>query len=111
MTKYLIQSSYTLEGLKGLLKEGGTSRREAGERAIESMGGTQEAYYFSFGDWDQYIIVDLPDNVSASAISLIANASGAAAKVKFTVLLTPEETDQATDLAREKMAAYRPPGQ
>lgn len=111
MTKYLIQSSYTLEGLKGLLKDGGTSRREAGEQFIKSIGGTQEAYYFSFGDRDQYVIVDLPDNVSASVLSLIANASGAAAQVKVTVLISPEEMDQATELAKEKMAAYRPPGQ
>ena len=96
--------------MKGLIKEGGSSRREAGEQAIKSLGGTVEAYYFAFGDTDVYMIMDMPDNVSATAISLIANAAGTS-KVTATVLITPEEVDQATDLAKEKMAAYRPPGQ
>ena len=110
MPKYLGRASYTSEGLKGLLKEGGTSRREAAAKAIESLGGTLEAYYFAFGDTDVFIIVDLPDNVSAIATSLIGNAAGTS-KVTFTVLVTPEEVDKATALAKEKMAAYRPPGE
>ena len=109
MPKYLGRASYTSEGLKGLLKEGGTSRREAAAKAIESLGGTLEAYYFAFGDTDVFIIVDLPDNVSATAGSLISNASGTH-QFTLTALLTPEEVDQATDLAKAKMAAYRPPG-
>ena len=56
------------------------------------------------------MIMDLPDNVRATAVSLIGNAAGAI-KARVTVLITPEEVDQATDLAKEKMAAYRPPGQ
>jgi uncharacterized protein with GYD domain len=106
MPKYLYQASYTDEGLKGLLKEGGSKRREATERAIKGLGGTMEAYYFAFGDFDACAIVDLPDNVSSSALSLIVNASGTS-KVKTIVLLTPEEVDQAT----KKSVDYRPPGQ
>jgi len=110
MPKYLIRSSYTVEGLKGLLKEGGSSRREAVAQALKSLGGTLEACYYAFGDTDLFLIVDLPDNGSATAASLLGNAAGTA-KVKITVLITPEEVDQAADLAKEKMAAYRPPGQ
>ena len=106
MAKYLFQGSYTEEGLRGLLKEGGTSRREATEQMAKSLGGMLEAYYFAFGDNDFYVIVDVPDNVSSSAASLIANASGAV-KVKTVVLLTPEEVDQAV----KKTVDYRPPGQ
>jgi uncharacterized protein with GYD domain len=110
MAKYLIQSSYTMEGLKGLLKEGGTGRRAAVEQALQALGGTLEAYYYAFGDTDLFVIWDLPDNVSASAAALVANAAGAS-KIKTTVLITPEEVDQATELAKELGAAYRPPGQ
>ncbi len=106
MPKYLFQGSYTEEGLKGLLKEGGSKRREATEQLVKSLGGTLEAYYFAFGDNDFYVIVDTPANVSASAGSLVANASGAV-KVKTIVLLTPEEVDQAV----KKTIDYRPPGQ
>jgi uncharacterized protein with GYD domain len=110
MPKYLIQGSYTEEGLKGLLKEGGSKRREATEQGLKAIGGTLEAYYYAFGDDDYYVIVDLPDNVNATAVSLVANASGAI-KNKTTVLITPEEVDQAVDQAAKVADEYRPPGQ
>ena len=110
MAKYLIQASLTVEGLKGLIKEGGTKRREAVEAAVMGLGGTMEAFYYAFGDDDVFVIVDYPDNVTATAASLVGNAAGTST-VTVTVLLTPEEVDQATDLAKEKLAAYRPPGE
>jgi uncharacterized protein with GYD domain len=106
MPKYLFQGSYTEEGLKGLLKEGGTKRREALKQAVESLGGTLEAYYFAFGDNDFYFIADNPDNVNAIAGSILGNASGAV-KVKITVLITAEEVDEAV----KKTMDWRPPGQ
>ena len=101
MPKYLFQGSYTEKGLSGLLKEGGSKRRDAAEQVIKSVGGTQEAFYFAFGDNDFYVIADMPDNVSTSAASLIVNASGAV-KVKTIVLLTPEEVDQSPKSHEEK---------
>ena len=106
MPKYLFQASYTEEGLKGLLKEGGSKRRAAVEEAIKGLGGTLEAFYYAFGDTDVFTLVDLPDNVSTTAFALITTAAGTA-KVKTTVLITPEEVDQAT----KKTVRYRPPGQ
>ena len=106
MPKYLFHGSYTQEGLKGLLKEGGSKRRETAEQAMKSAGGTLEAYYFAFGDNDFYVILDLPDNVSVTAASLVIGAGGAAT-VKTVVLLTPEEVDEAV----KKTVDYRPPGQ
>jgi uncharacterized protein with GYD domain len=106
MPKYLAHASYTVEGLKGLLKDGGSKRREVVEQLTKGLGGTLEAFYYAFGDDDVFTIMDLPDNVSATAASLIINAAGAA-NVKITVLLTPEEVDQATKTSVD----YRPPGQ
>ena len=106
MSKYLFHGSYTEEGLKGILKEGGTKRRETVKKAVESLGGTLEALYFAFGDNDFYFIADNLDNVSAIAGSLIANASGAV-RLKTTVLVTPKEVDQAI----KKTMDWRPPGQ
>ena len=105
MPKYLLIGSYTEEGLKGLLKQGGSKRKEAAKQLAESVGGTLEALYFALGDNDFYEIVDLPSNVSVSAASLVTNASGAL-KLKTIVLLTPEEVDQAVKEAVE----YRAPG-
>jgi uncharacterized protein with GYD domain len=105
MPKYLIQGSYSDEGLKGLLKEGGSKRREAAEQSIKGLGGRLEAFYYAFGNDDFVIIVDLPSNVDAAALSLTANASGAV-KSRMTVLITPEEVDQAA----KKTVKFRPPG-
>ncbi len=106
MAKYLIQANYVGEGIKGLLKEGGSSRRAAVEKLAESLGGTVEAYYYAFGDTDLFVIADMPDNVTAAAVSLTASAAGTAT-VKVTVLLTAEEVDAAV----KKSPSYRPPGQ
>jgi uncharacterized protein with GYD domain len=106
MAKYLIQANYSAEGVKGLLKSGGSSRRAAVEELMSSVGGKVEAFYFAFGETDAIVIADLPDNVAAAASSLIANSSGAVS-VKATVLLTPEEIDQAT----KKTVSYRAPGE
>ncbi len=105
MPKYLIRASYTQEGVKGLLKEGGTSRRATVEQVIKGMGGTLEAFYYAFGEDDVFVIAELPDNASTAALSLAVGASGTV-KLNTTVLLTPEEMDQAT----KKTVNYRPPG-
>ena len=106
MSKYLISGSYVGEGIKGLLKDGGTKRREAVEKLIGSLGGKVESMHFAFGDDDFFIIVDAPDNVKVAAGSLIASSSGVVS-AKITVLLTPEELDEVSGISVE----YRPPGQ
>jgi len=103
--KFLIEASYTLDGVKGVQSAGGSSRREAVARVAESVGGQLEAFYFAFGDRDAYVIVDLPDNESAAAVALTVNAAGGAT-VKTVVLMTPEEVDAAA----RRSVEYRPPG-
>lgn len=106
MPKYLVQASYTPEGTKGLLKDGGTKRRATVEQMVTGFGGKVEAFYYAFGDADVYAIVDALDNVTIAAVSLAVNASGAVS-LKTTPLMTTEEIDQAT----KKSVSYRAPGQ
>ena len=105
MPKYLMVGSYTVEGAKGLLKEGGSKRRQMAETALKSVGGTVESFYFGFGEHDLYITLDVPDNVSIAAASLTISAAGGF-HARTIVLLTPEEMDQAT----KKTTNYQPPG-
>ncbi|MFN8006367.1 MAG: GYD domain-containing protein [Terriglobia bacterium] len=105
MPKYLCQASYTAEGTKGLLKEGGSKRKAVVEQTINAAGGKLEAFYFAFGDTDVYLIVDAPDQATVAAISLAVNATGAVT-IKTTPLLTPEEVDQAV----KKTVKYHAPG-
>jgi uncharacterized protein with GYD domain len=106
MPKYLSMGSYTAEGIKGVLKDGGTGRRKAVQAAIEAMGGKMEAYYFAFGESDVVVIADIPDNVTAAALAIGIGSTGTVS-VKTTVLLTPEELDQAT----KKTVSFRAAGQ
>jgi uncharacterized protein with GYD domain len=94
MPKYLAVASYTAEGIKGLTKAGGVSRRAVVEKLLKSLGGHLEAFYFAFGENDAYLILDVPDNLTAAAISLAVAGAGAT-KMKTVELLTPEEIDQA----------------
>jgi len=105
MAKYLLEVSYSPEGAKGILKDGGTKRRQVVEAAITANGGKLEAFYFAFGKSDAYLIVDAPDQISVVAQNLAVNASGAAS-IRTTVLLTPEEVDKAA----KKSVNYTPPG-
>ena len=105
MPKYLIRASYTADGSKGLHKDGGTKRKRAAEELIESVGGTVESFYYAFGDEDAYITIDAPDNVSVAAASVAVCSTGMVV-TRTTVLLTPEEMDQAT----KKSTTYSPPG-
>ena len=105
MAKFLISGSYTAEGAKGVLKDGGSKRRNVAKAITEKAGGKMEAMYFAFGANDFHIIADLPDAASALAISMTIGASGAI-RTQTTVLLTPEEVDAAA----KKSVDYRPPG-
>ena len=99
MPKFLAQGTYTFEGMQGLVNQGGTARRAAVEKAVQGLGGNLEAFYFAFGEHDIYAIVDVPDNVTAAALSLGIGVSGVAG-LKTTVLLTPEDIDQASAKAQ-----------
>lgn len=105
MSKYLITGSYTIEGVKGLMRDGGSGRRRAVETMMSKLGGKLEALYFAFGENDVYAVVDVPDNQTATAFALAVNQSGAV-NIRTTVLLTPEEVDEAI----RKQVDYRPPG-
>ncbi len=106
MAKFLVTVSYTLEGAKGLRKDGGTEREQAVRMTLESLKGKLEAFYFSLGHHDAIVIADLPDASTAAALSLAVAASGAA-RCETTPLLTAAEMDKASSAK----TAYRAPGQ
>jgi uncharacterized protein with GYD domain len=105
MTKYLYEAKYTSEGMKGLMKEGGSKRHEAADQAMRSAGGKLESFYYTFGDSDVVGICDFPDQVSAIAVSMAINSSGMT-MIKLHPLIPVEDVDQAA----KKMTQYRPPG-
>jgi uncharacterized protein with GYD domain len=106
MPRYLWQISYTTDGAKGLLSEGGSSRRNAITAMVESVGGHVEVCYYAFGATDLYVIGEVPDDVAAASLSLRTAVAGAA-RSQTVVLLTAEQLDEAT----RREVTYRPPGE
>jgi uncharacterized protein with GYD domain len=105
MAKFLVRANYTASGTKGLMKEGGSGRKAAVQKVVESLGGKVEAFYFAYGDTDAYVICDFPDAGSGLALSMAVNSSGAASCATVP-LITPEEVDAAC----KKTVSYRAPG-
>jgi uncharacterized protein with GYD domain len=105
MPTYLISGSYTAQGAKGVAAEGGSARVEAVRKLAASLGGSVESFYFAFGSDDFFVTMDMPDNASVTAASLLVGQSGAA-NVRCTVLLTADEVDRAAKLG----GTYRAPG-
>ena len=105
MPKYLIQASYTAEGLKGLQKDKASGRRAAVMSVLEGLGGKLDAMYYALGKHDVIVVVDLPNTQAATALSVGVSASGLV-HTHTTALLTVEETDQALG----KSINYKPPG-
>lgn len=64
MARYLIRATYTAEGARGVLKEGGSSRRSMIEQAVRKLGGTLEAFYFAFGE---DVVLLTPEEIDEAA--------------------------------------------
>ena len=105
MPKYLLEVKYTLEGVKGLVAQGGSARKAVAQAAAKSVGGKLDNFYFAFGGTDVFTVADLPDNAAAAALALAVSAGGGAT-VRTVVLLTPDDIDAATT----KKVKYTPPG-
>lgn len=105
MPKYLVNASYSPEGIRGVLQKGGSARVEAITHAVEALDGKVLSFDFAFGADDAIVIVDLPDNAAAAAIGLAVSATGLAA-TRIVPLISPAEIDEAA----KKTVAYTPPG-
>jgi uncharacterized protein with GYD domain len=105
MPKYLFEVNYTLDGVRGLLAQGGTARQAAAQAAAESLGGDIESFYYAFGDRDLYVVADMPDNVAVAAYALAVSAGGGVTTKTVPLLSTAE-----VDAAAGKQVGYQPPG-
>ena len=104
MAKFLVQATYSAEGLRGLQREKASGRRDAIRRMVEGLGGKVESLYFSLGDYDVILTIDVPDIVTGTALAVAVSASGLV-RTKTTQLLSVDELDRALSIAVE----YRPP--
>jgi uncharacterized protein with GYD domain len=94
MPHYLVQVAYNENAWQALVKTP-QDRIEAVRPAVESLGGKIKDGYFAFGDYDAVVIVEMPDNVAASALAIAFAAGGACKTVKTTPLMTSAEAVEA----------------
>src|SRR6266481_9757291 len=84
---------------------GGSARRAAVQKMVESLGGRLEAFFFTFGENDILVILDLPENLTAATLSLAVMSTGVV-RTNTKVLLTPEEIDRSVKAPVD----FQPPG-
>jgi uncharacterized protein with GYD domain len=106
MPHYMIQAAYTPDAWGGLAKNP-QDRAEAIRPVIEALGGKLVSFYVSFGEYDALVVAEMPDNVSAAAVSIAASAGGSVKAVKTTPLMTVQEGMEA--MRKAGQAGYRPP--
>jgi uncharacterized protein with GYD domain len=108
MARYLFHGTYSPEGIKGVLSEGGAGRRAAVDTAVQALGGRTESMYFGLGGNEVFVVLDLPDPAAATVIGSLTLSSGAFASGTATPVLAPDELDAA--LQQVERVTYRPPG-
>src|SRR5260221_11553560 len=107
MAHYLYQGAYTPEALKVLIKKP-INRFEVIRKTVEELGGKIDGGWFAFGEYDIVLLLEMPDNVSAAALSLAVAAGGAVHGGKTTPLMSMEEGVAA--MKKAGTSSYRPPG-
>ncbi len=106
MAHYLIQASYSKEGI-GQLLANPQDRAAAVRPVIEGMGGKLESFYFAFGDYDVIAVAEMPDNMTAAALAMAIGGSSGLSSYKTTPLLTMDESMEA--MRKASGTGYRPP--
>ena len=106
LPKYLVQVEYQTKAWTALVRDP-QDRLEIAGPVVKKLGGSIECAYLSFGKYDSMAILQMPDDISASALSMALLASGVFKKIMTTPLMTWEDGVEA--MKKAKKAAYQPP--
>jgi uncharacterized protein with GYD domain len=106
MPKFLMKAQYTGDGLAGVMKDGGSLRKGIAEKLVQEVGGTLEGFWFAFGEYDAFIVVDVPDNKTAALLAMTVSATPTVS-VSTVPLLTVEEVDA---IAAAPHPSFQAPG-
>ncbi len=107
MPKYVSLFNFKGETLKAMM-DNPADRAAAVRELAESAGGTLDAYYVMFGQFDGLAILEVPDSPSATALCLRVTSSGAFSHFETHELLPAEQIIPILEKAGE--LTYRPPG-
>ena len=108
MPRFISFFSYTAESTKSMI-ERPSDRSAAGKALVESLGGTQEAFYWMQGKHDGFLISNLPDGVAASAIAAAVGSTGAVVGLETHQIFDATEQAAIVRNADTARKAYKPP--
>jgi uncharacterized protein with GYD domain len=90
MAQFLVEVAYTQQAWAALVNNP-QDRSQAVKSAAENLGGKIDHLWLSFGEYDSIAVIDMPDNVSAAALSMAISAGGSCKSVKTIPLLSAQE--------------------
>lgn len=105
MPSYLVQISYTTGSMAALLKKP-QNRVAVVSKSVEKLGGKVEGGWITFGDYDVAVVLDMPDNVSAAALSMAFSAGGGCKCVKTTPMISMD--DSVAAMKKAAACGYKP---
>jgi len=107
MPLYMSQFAYTPEGWAALAQAPEDRSAAVGE-LLESMGGRLVSIYYTFGEYDGFVLFEAPDETTAAAFVLAAVSPGHLKAIKTTTALTVEDAMEA--MRKAGGASFRGPG-
>ena len=108
MARFITYFSYTGESAKAMIDHP-SDRAAAGKALVESLGGTQEAFYWMQGAHDGFLISSLPDGVSVAALSAAVGATGAIVRLESHQIFDQAEQTEIVKQAATALRTYAPP--
>lgn len=109
MPKYLVHMSYSSASWARMIESPG-DRTTALQRIMESFGGSLDSLHWQLGNQDALAIVDLPDSVSAAALTTVVTKAGAFTSVATHELLTQSQLLDVLALAKGAGDSFEIPG-
>ncbi len=109
MAYYLARAKVSQTAMDALVKRP-EDRFVTMTRLLKGAGGRLHYYFFSFGAFDIVLLFELPDNVTAAAVSMVLSSSGSVTDIETTPLLTMEEAIESMRKAGDATGVYAPPG-
>ena len=110
MPTYVVFFTYTSEAWARMIDAPG-DRTAAVRAVIDPLGGRLDSIYWMSGAQDGLVIFEVDDALSAGAVSVAANSSGAFKHMETHELLGQDQLAEMLARAKSAKDAYQPPGQ
>ena len=111
MAKYAVFFTYNSDSWQRLINNPGFDRAAAMRQLADAMGGTLESIYWMSGTYDGFDIIEVPDSVTAAALSVTMTSTGAFKHVETHELFDERQIGQALEKSKGSRETYRAPGQ